>query len=385
MSHNGQLQRQPDKTVLLNREVQVLLTHEQYLEAVKQLLETDTADELSNVAICGAMLDLTSVCNGRCLHCIDSSSVNQPHLPAELPWPMLRGIVEDLHRMGCRFLEPMGGEPMLHSAYAPFVSLCVKLGIALKVVSNGTMAHRYLEPLQEAASVPGTTIRFSLNGDERTYPMINRAQGSEDDYRLVLNSIRALARWNLRVTVSYVVFPENRHTIARAARAAREAGAVRFLVLPGRDPITKNVIIQEDRRLKWELLRTRALHGEDFDVQLPGTLEESLRVQFKTYQRCYHAFLKPAIGVDGTLYPCSYLKQRPDLSLGRVRPDCGLQAVWTSETRVQRLLRVRPDRLCQNITCTRHHMNQFIDQAPRGALASLYLERARYHQHELFF
>lgn len=345
--------------LLENREVRVLRTH--HWDAVRAYKKADSMVALAHVPVCGASIDINSRCNfGNCLNCIDRKSVNQPHLPAEMPWPVLEDLVEDLAGMGCKFIEIMGGEPMAFSRYGRLLSVCAERGIALKIVSNGSLAGRYAPELIEASRVPGASIRFSVNGDERSYPRVTRM--SRAVYEKVHANIALLAASGVAVMVSFVVFPENHATICSAARRAKEAGATRFLVLLGRHPRTKEVLMAGDALLEQEFAKTARLSDRNFEVVIPQTTREGAGLQPKSYPRCACAIFKPVIGVDGSLYPCSYFKQRKDAVIGRVGAGARFRDVWPTEIRVKKLSVFWPSRECSAVSCTRHYLNAFVER-----------------------
>jgi MoaA/NifB/PqqE/SkfB family radical SAM enzyme len=345
-----------------NREVRVLLSHSDYRKAVQALVAAESLHDLANVPICGAMIDINSRCNfGNCLNCIDQLSVNRPRLTSEMPWQKLKNLVEDLVALGCRFIEPMGGEPMLYSAYGEFLRLCAKLNVALKVVSNGSLAHQHEMELIEVSRIAGSSIRFSVNGDNVTYGEITGVRNPLETYCRILANILFLAKAGVEVLVSYVVFPENCRTIASTARQVKSCGASSFLVLPGRDWRTKKVLMSADVSLKEELAKTLELEDHNFQVTIPQTFLDAAALQPKQYHRCACAFLKPVIGVEGKLFVCSYFKQRDDAVLGRIGFNGRFRDVWKSEMRAKRLAGFNPERMCRKVSCTRHFLNCFVD------------------------
>jgi MoaA/NifB/PqqE/SkfB family radical SAM enzyme len=357
---------------LENREVRVLLSQPGYRRAVEIYKKANTNQELSRVPVCGAMIDLNSRCNYHCPNCVDQASVNQKSLPPEMPWPILKYLVLDLHSLGCRFIEPMGGETQLYSKYDEFLELAARLNIALKIVTNGSLAHRHVPALVAASKIAGTSIRFSINGSGKTYGALTGVKNSEGAYRKVLNNIGLLSGKGARIIVSYVVFPENVTTIHSAARGVKEKGASEFLVLPGRDWQTKEVLkIDRNGALDKELAETKSLEDNTFRVNIPQTFHDGAGPQKKAYRQCALAFFKPVIGVEGALYPCSYLKQRKDLILSRIYSSNRFREVWESEIRVKKLKNLRPDKECQNISCTRHYFNCFVDGLDASDLSQM--------------
>ena len=142
------------------------------------------------------------------------------------------------------------------------------------------------------------------------------------------------------------------------ARLVKEAGADSFLVLPGRGPLTKEVI---DLKTASEVLNSQCqeakqLEDYDFRVVLPQTLKDQ-RFQPKTYAICPTAFLKPLIGVDGEVYPCTYMRGKPEFSIAQLSENYSFTHFWSSEERIVKLLKINPSQICSGIVCTRHTLN----------------------------
>jgi MoaA/NifB/PqqE/SkfB family radical SAM enzyme len=286
-----------------------------------------------------------------------------------MSWSVLKDLIVDLAGKGCKFIDIMGGEPMAFSRYGRLLRLCAEHGVALKIVSNGSLAGRYRSELVKASMVPGTSIRFSVNGDEHSYPRITRM--SRIVYEKVHANIKLLAARGVPVMVSFVVFPENRFSICSAAKRAKESGAAVLLVLLGRHPSTKKVMVEGDALLKQELDRAVGLGDRNFKVIVPQTTRDGAGVQSKSYRQCACAVFKPVIGVDGSLFPCSYFKQRKDAVIGRVDDAARLRDVWPTEMRAKKLAAFWPSRECTAISCTRHYLNAFVDRLKTGLFSDV--------------
>ena len=366
-----------------NREVGVLLSEPHFRKAAKVFMEADSIKALADVPPCAVAIDINSQCNYRCRYCIDAATVNQPHLPAEMPGPLLRSRLSVLEEMGVRSAEIYGGEPMLHSEFGLLLKHAVRLGLALKIVSNGSRAHLFVPELAAAARIEGSSVRFSVNGDLETYGTVTGVPDSRGAFRSVVRNIGLLANEGVPLLVSHVLFKENQESLFSTAQAVKEAGARRFLVLMGRDPKTKQYLMRVDDALAAELEKVRRLGDPGFEVILPATLTEADEPQAKDYTRCAVSFLKPTLCVTGELVVCTYHKQRADRVIGRISAETPIHKAWRSELRVKRALSINPARDCSEVNCTRHHLNRLLESRDTGLLeASVGVPQGR---RELFF
>jgi MoaA/NifB/PqqE/SkfB family radical SAM enzyme len=351
-----------------NREVGVLLSHPHFRKAARNYMEAGSTKALAEIPPCAVAIDINSQCNYRCRYCIDAETVNQPYLPTEMPGPLLRSRLSVLAEMGVRSAEIYGGEPMLHSEFGLLLSHAVRLGLALKIVSNGSRAHLFVPELAAAARIPGSSVRFSVNGDLETYGTATGVPDSCGAFRRVVRNIELLAKEGVPLLVSHVLFRENQESLFSTAKTVKESGARRLLVLMGRDPKTKQYLMRIDDALAAELKKVRRLGAPGFEVILPATLTEADEPQVKDYTRCAVSFLKPTICVNGNLAVCTYHKQRADTVLGRISGVTPLHKAWTSELRVKRALSINPARDCSEVHCTRHHLNRFLEAGDTGLL-----------------
>jgi MoaA/NifB/PqqE/SkfB family radical SAM enzyme len=244
----------------------------------------------------------------------------------------------------------------------------VRLGLALKIVSNGSRAHLFVPELAAATRIGGSSVRFSINGDLETYGTVTRVADSRGAFRRVVLNVEMLANEGVPLLISHVLFKENHESLFSTAQTVKEAGARRFLVLMGRDPKTKQYLLRVDENLAAKIEKVRRLAGPGFEVILPATLTEADEPQEKDYNRCAVSFLKPTICVNGNLAVCTYHKQRADMVLGRISGAKPLHKAWTSELRVKRALSINPARDCSEVHCTRHHLNRFLEAGGTGML-----------------
>jgi MoaA/NifB/PqqE/SkfB family radical SAM enzyme len=137
-------------------------------------------------------LELTRLCNLRCLHCYNDSGRRDP---AELEDREKLEMADYLGRWGVRRISITGGEPVLDPSFAGLLSIAGEYGIAVKVTTNGWEVPDALV----AAIDEGTVfhVNVSLDGaDEATHDAFRGRHGS---YARVLRSMRILAECRPRV------------------------------------------------------------------------------------------------------------------------------------------------------------------------------------------
>jgi MoaA/NifB/PqqE/SkfB family radical SAM enzyme len=168
------------------------------------------------------VLELTNRCNLRCRHCYDERHA----ATAELPLPILDGLLSEAAGCGVDHLTFSGGEPTLHRHFATVVERVCAAGYTFSFVSNGFRFPTLLPMLlRHRASLRGVT--FSLDGaDEATHDRL-RGAGS---YRQVMRAATAAFFAKLPFSFNCVLTRDNVHEVEPLVALAARLGsaAVRF-------------------------------------------------------------------------------------------------------------------------------------------------------------
>ncbi len=153
--------------------------------------------------LCYAVLELTNRCNLRCAHCASSSGIGRPD---ELRRDELSMLLGELHSLGCREVTLLGGEVLLHAAWAEVARGAVDRGMRLILVSNGLLFTdrvfaelRALRPHLVGISLDGATRRSYLaqrgaDGFDTCLGVLRRLR---DDGHPNVNAITTFTRRNL--------------------------------------------------------------------------------------------------------------------------------------------------------------------------------------------
>lgn len=138
-----------------------------------------------------AFLYLSFRCNLGCTYC------NLPHLAGEeLSTDQWLAIIDQLARLGCRRINFIGGEPLLHPGLDRLLGRAAEHGIARIVSSNGLAVPDKLDTLRLASS-----LCLSLDGADR---QSNLARGAQV-WPAVQEAVRAASDISLPFKVNAVV------------------------------------------------------------------------------------------------------------------------------------------------------------------------------------
>lgn len=104
---------------------------------------------------------ITAHCNQRCVGC----RYGRDFMAGEqLPWPVVRGLLDDAHDLGVWRVRYYGGEPLLHPDLPRMVEHGAGLGLDQYVTTNAVRLERHVDALH-AAGLRQLTVGFYGVGD----------------------------------------------------------------------------------------------------------------------------------------------------------------------------------------------------------------------------
>jgi len=201
-----------------------------------------------------------------------------------------------------------GGEPLAHTGTATVISTLGRAGIAIGVVTNGTMIHSQLPGLAEYASWVRVSVDAATTETFRTFRP-NRKDVSVFD-RVIENMRRLAAVKRGALGYSFLVMVReqdgrpavsNHAEVLQAAELAKDIGCDYFEVKAMFDESHHVVGVAEEvlASVAEQLARARRLQDADFEIINSSTLD-SLQsgdgpVQSKSYHRCGVAELRTLV------------------------------------------------------------------------------------------
>lgn len=104
---------------------------------------------------------ITAHCNQRCIGC----RYGRDFMPnSQLPWPVVRDLLDDARALGFSEIRLYGGEPLLHPDLARMVEHTVALGMEPFVTTNAVLLAERIDALY-AAGLRTLTVGFYGTGD----------------------------------------------------------------------------------------------------------------------------------------------------------------------------------------------------------------------------
>jgi pyruvate-formate lyase-activating enzyme len=168
----------------------------------------------------GLTLELTNVCNRRCLHCIR----NKADPPEFLPLTLVRKVLAQAEDLGFRTVCLTGGEVALYPHLAEVIALVVDCGFSFNLVTNG---HRFREKLLPLLSAPKnreklTEVCLSLDGSRPESHDALRGPGS---FREIIEAATLCKLEDLPLSLKSVITNFNKEELTDLALLGAALGA----------------------------------------------------------------------------------------------------------------------------------------------------------------
>ena len=256
-------------------------------------------------------VDPVNYCNLNCTWCNSSRILNQGN--KSISRKQLLDIADFLaqwqsHDKWEKGVESIciagGGEPLLHPHIGEFIEQCIKNGIQVGVVTNGTQVDRWIEPLSLCTWVgvsvdAGSAATFEqIKGRNRFDRVIGNMEKLVS-YSKAYNTRLARPGQGHGVSFKFLLHPENLEEVPAAARLAKSTGCRNFHLRPAGIPWHRiheaDSFFSDGRRvperLKQQLSRVRELEDSEFGVfGITHKFDRYLNAHNR-FKRCYAIFM----------------------------------------------------------------------------------------------
>ncbi len=226
------------------------------------------------------MLEITSRCNLRCVHCYLGPQEEQHRKrAAEMSTQEVNGVLDQMAEAGTIYLTLTGGDPMMRPDFPQIYRHARERGLIVSVFCDGILVtDRIVELFLE---LPPSQVEISIYGaTPETYEAITRVPGSWPKFRAGIERLRAAG---IRTGLKSVLMTLNRHEMGDMERLATEWGmpfrydSAIFPCLPDRSAEPLDLRVPPAEAVAIELSSPKRLKGladylEKHD-NLPGTPE----------------------------------------------------------------------------------------------------------------
>ena len=359
----------------------------QYITWQRAVRRSDDRAELPPFGPVSINLDLTSACNFRCPHCVDSGIINTGET---LSLDAIKQSIDTLQKKGLLSVILIGGgEPTVHRDFEEIVRFIRNRGLQVGIATNGSRLERVeavADLLQE-----GDWLRLSLDAArEDTFHKSHRPAGGIT-LRGILRTAQRVKKANPKISLgySYVIVWEGIHMgghelasnvgeVPEAVEKAREysfdyisfkpcllrlEGSGKESLFDPPDPAREARVISGIRE---SLLEAQARSGPDMkilkSVNLQAMMDGKLHELKNQPVTCHSQFFRTVLAPSGVFH-CPAFRGVPQ---GRIASDDGyLDEEMFGRTQASLDASIRSfdaRRECSVVVCFYHHVNWWIER-----------------------
>ncbi len=253
-----------------------------------------------NPHILSVQIEVTNVCNERCIHCYIPHELKTTHMDIQL----YRDILMQCREMGVLTILLTGGEPMLHPQFVEFIKLISEFDFEIKILSNLTALNDNIINALKNSKCSGIQVSlYSMN--PQIHDSITKKQGS---FSSTINAIHKLLNANIPVQLGCVVMKANKNCYKEVIKWANNLGMTTTIdyILMGRCDFTTSNL---QHRLTLEEVETIIRDIIDFDESyrqkiIDADLDFMNEIVNKTDLVCNVCRTTIGVSANGNVYPC---------------------------------------------------------------------------------
>ncbi len=266
-----------------------------------------------------AWIEITSVCNQKCLHCFLGEDLNRYK---HIPFKRIKENIDTLVKEGIRQLVISGGEPTLHPQIIEILDYAGRANVNLSLLSNGSSIHN--NSVIEAILRNDVVVKMPILGWRNSHEQMAGLKGS---FKKLLKSIFTYAKSGVNLQLGTTVTSVNAADVAKIAKFADFMGLsleVSPIYQIGFARNNKDILFQHSMRELIELCKVTAKHKKPrygAKIKTRITLDKQATdyesVDLKNYLTDTHECGQKIIAVlsSGEVTPCLMIRS-PDLSMG---------------------------------------------------------------------
>lgn len=203
------------------------------------------------------MLELTSRCNLKCVHCyLGPQEAQRAKRAQEMPTDRVKALLSEMADAGCLYLLITGGDPMVRKDFPEIYRHAKEIGLIVTVFCDGILATDAIVDLFR--EYPPYVVEISIyGGTAETYEAVTRVPGS---FPRAMAGIQRLLAGGIKINLKTVVMEPNRHEIDLMRGIAAELGigfrldSAIFPCLPDRDDTPLGLRVSPQAAVRIELL-----------------------------------------------------------------------------------------------------------------------------------
>ncbi|WP_414011582.1 radical SAM/SPASM domain-containing protein [Limnobacter sp.] len=183
-------------------------------QAVSQIVKPQALEML--------WIEITKKCNLECEHCYTGSHSGLP-LDEQMTPEKWRSAITQAYSLGCRSIQFIGGEPLIHPETNGLIEYAHKMGYEfIEVYTNGTA---FNQKTAELYSRLGVRVACSVYSDkEQVHDTIVGKRGS---HKKTMYALELAAAAGIPVRIGYIEMPRNAGDFSATSQALQRIGILK--------------------------------------------------------------------------------------------------------------------------------------------------------------
>ena len=260
-----------------------------------------------------AWLEVTELCNMRCIHCYEGECHNG--FDNSLSLENWINVIDQLSKLGVKRIILIGGEPCCCRRIEDLVDYCGKKNISTTLFTNATLM---TDSLIDCVERNRTRVKISIyGGDAETHDRVTTIKGS---FALMDSNILKMQSKGIKMSASVILMKENQDELGKIKAYLFSRG-----VAYGGYDVIRNVF---GGKQSAHTPTNMEIIGPKYSSQ------PAFKADLATYKRNHYInscwFGKIAIQEDGNVLPCVFHR---NVSMGNVKKSSIEEIVNSEETR----------------------------------------------------
>lgn len=236
-------------------------------------------------------LELTSLCNSKCLHCYAECGPSHV-VPEEVPHARWLKLIEEGKNAGATAIQFIGGEPLLYSLWQELVMKAHQLNYdCIEIFTNGTLIDDECIAFFKQYNVSIATTIYATTPE--THDKISLHPNS---FNKTMTAIRKIIAAKIPLRIASIIMKDNEHEVENILNLYAELGmtdSVPDIVRPtGRG---------DDQHLL-------PLHYRKPPIKPPFYIDEDSFIEAHHHHRCLAG--KLAVTATGDVIPCIFARNQ---------------------------------------------------------------------------
>lgn len=271
-----------------------------------------------------ATIELTYLCNEKCVHCYATYCNNDTNPIKELDVEKCKSIIDELKNINCCHINFTGGDPFMFKGFGEVFSYARKQNFVCSIYTNGQTMSADKKLTDFIASYIPRTIYISLYGSTaEVHDKVTQVKGSFDK---TIDIAKYLINKNISIVFQMMILTINHHQIKEMIELAEKIGAdyrvgLSIINKNNGDSSPQEFALKDIDSIK-EIL---SISSEKFMSMDKESVVNNINISDSI---CGAGTTAICISPNGNVYPCVSLK----ILLGNVYEN-SIEHIWNSNNR----------------------------------------------------